>query len=108
MRRVFAALFLLFFACPAFSEQKTAPEPKSDYMKPFTAPDYPPEARQFDWPGKPKGFRLHMLPNGGLCYTMHSLVLAREPGSDTTRLVRQRTCTPASQFEMKNTVQQPK
>ena len=108
MRRVFAVLLLLFLALPIFAEEKPVPEPKSGYIKPFTAPDYPLEARQFDWPAKPKRFRLYISPDRGLCYTMHSLLVAREPGSDTTRLVRQQTCTPASQFEMKNTVQQPK
>lgn len=35
-----------------------------------------------------------------VCYTMHTLVVAREKGSDATRLIRQLTCAPASQFRM--------
>jgi len=39
------------------------------------------------------------------CYTMHTLVVAREKGSDRTRLVRQQTCTPSDRFRVNHSVQ---
>jgi hypothetical protein len=39
---------------------------------------------------------------------MHTLVAEKKPEADETKIVRQRTCTPASQFEMKHTDQRAK
>jgi hypothetical protein len=50
----------------------------------------------------------HWHPTNSTCYTMHTLVAEKKPESDETEIVKQRTCTPASQFEMKHTDQQAK
>ena len=38
------------------------------------------------------------------CLTLHTLVVAREGGGDSTNIVAQRTCTPARQFATKSAV----
>ncbi len=43
-----------------------------------------------------------------VCYTMHTLVVAREKGTDVTRLVRQQTCTPSERFRVNHSVRPPR
>ena len=108
MRRVFALFGVIFLALPVLCEENALPETKSDNMKPFEARDNSLKPGQFNWPAKPKRFRYYLLPDNEVCYTMHSLLVVREPGSDSTQIVGQRTCTPSAQFQMKHSVQQPK
>jgi hypothetical protein len=48
------------------------------------------------------------LLNDNTCYTMHSLLVAKRRNSDETEIVKQRTCTPATQFQVKTTEESPK
>jgi hypothetical protein len=47
---------------------------------------------------------LQLSPYDTTCYTMRSMLVAKEPGSDVTEIVGQRTCTPSSRFQMKHSV----
>ena len=70
--------------------------PKPDYVRPFV--------RVHPARGA-KTFYLDDLRGGpDFCLTMHTLVVAREDGGDSTHLVAHRTCTPARKFEMKSAV----
>ena len=51
---------------------------------------------------------LALLYDDNVCYTMHTLVVARERGSDQTRLVRQQTCTPSDRFRVNHSAKPPR
>jgi hypothetical protein len=109
-------LFTLMVVATGFSVEKPDAQAKPDYVRPYiAAPENPEAVKQLAWL-RTKQFtslreqlskrRLSLADN--TCYTMHSLVAEREPQSDETKIVKQRTCTPASQFEMKDADQQRK
>jgi len=87
----------------AFAIEKTS-KPQQSQVSSTDAAN-PPQVQPM--PVRPK-LKSFVSDGNEVCYTMHSLQVAREPGTDSTRLVRQRTCTPSSQFEMKHTVQYTK
>jgi hypothetical protein len=49
-----------------------------------------------------------LAPEEDVCYTMHTLVVAREKDSDRTRIVRQQTCTPSDRFRVNHSVRPPR
>ncbi len=64
---------------------------------------------QRDFQTERNGFGNDGTPRQDVCLTMHSLIVERsESYSDTTRLVAQRTCTPAVRFQMKSAVVEKK
>ncbi|HXZ81931.1 MAG TPA: hypothetical protein VEG30_18525 [Terriglobales bacterium] len=55
-------------------------------------------------PPKPAIEHGWLYDSGNVCYTMHSLIVAREGrDSDSIRLVGSRTCTWSSRFQVKRT-----
>ena len=106
MRAPFLIAFVLV-ATPLFAVEKPDPKLKLEYMKPFVVNDGSMDLEQSK-PIPKELVRPFVSRNSDLCYTMRSIFVSKEPGSDSTEFVGQRTCTPASQFEMKHTVLQPK
>jgi hypothetical protein len=103
--RTFLAISIIALMClPAFGIEKTKSQPQQTQVS--SAEEAPPQV------GEPTRVRTRLKfgvsPENDVCYTMPSLQVAREPGSDSTRRVRQRTCTPSSQFQMKSIVQRGK
>ena len=43
----------------------------------------------------------------GVCFTMHTIRVAREDGTDATRVISQSTCTPAVKLQMKSADARP-
>ena len=100
-------LLLVLFAlttASAFAIEKTNSKPQQSQVSSTDAPNLP---QVQPIPVRPK-LNSYVSDGNVVCYTIHSLQVAREPGTDSTRLVRQRTCTPSSQFQTKSTVLQPK
>jgi hypothetical protein len=101
--------FVLVMAGFCFCIEKGATPVKQDYVNPHVvAPENFQTAGQFALSTREFAKRhLHYSPTDNTCYTMRSLLVAKKPGSDVTDVVGQRTCTPASHFQTKNSVQQP-
>ena len=111
MRSLLAVLvFVLAISGTAFSVEKANANAKGDYVRPYVvAPQDSQTAGRFAW--SPRWLVKHKVratPADNTCYTMRSMLVEKEAGSDVTQTVGQRTCTPASQFQMKHSVQQPK
>ena len=104
MRTFLVISVLAVISLPAFAIEKTKPQPQQTQVS--AAEEVPPQVSE---PSRVRTkLKFDVSRENDVCYTIHSLQVAREPGSDSTRLVRQRTCTPSAQFQMKNTVQRPK
>jgi hypothetical protein len=112
MRSLLALLMLLLMmGGSTFGADREAVQAKNDTAVPTVpnsvaqedsqnAAQPAPSSREF---GKKN---LQYSPTDNTCYTMHSMLVAKQPGSDVTETVGQRTCTPASRFQMKHSVQQ--
>jgi hypothetical protein len=93
----------------AFASEKATVEVRGDYWGSYVADSRPTQtAGPFAWHPRALIRPPHWHPTNSTCYTMHTLVAEKKPESDETEIVKQRTCTPASQFEMKHTDQQAK
>jgi hypothetical protein len=95
----------------AFCLEKPTVEVKGDYWRPVAESTRPTQtAGRFAWASRPLIRRpsVYLSPSDTTCYTMRSMLVAKEPGSDATDIVGQRTCTPSSRFQMKQSVQHPK
>jgi hypothetical protein len=99
---VVALLVLIAGRTAAAQEIKTAKDRTSrpDYVRPFAVDHHA-------WASRPRDSRRSSgATTDDVCLTMHTLVVARDDGGDSTRLVAQRTCTPSRQFETKSAVVQ--
>ncbi len=94
-------------AVPLVGAENPTSKPKSDYIKPFAVADESTELGQFKLVPN-KSARRFMSRGDEVCYTMRSMLVVKEQGSDSTEVVGQRTCTPSTQFQMKSTVQRSK
>jgi hypothetical protein len=70
----------------------------------------PPSAASSDF-GIRVAARSDIASNGldyadGSCFTMHTIRVAREDGTDATRVISQSTCTPAARLQMKSAATQ--
>jgi hypothetical protein len=109
MRNVLVLLAMLFaIAASAFAVEKATAEVKADYLRPYVvAPENAQAAGHFS--SAPRTvIERRGSPTDNTCYTMRSMLVEKQPGSDATEIVGQRTCTPSSRFQMKHSVQRPK
>lgn len=104
MRTFLAISFVVLISFPVFAIEKAKPQPQPAQVS--SAEEAP--AQVSELPRVRTKLKFGVSRENDVCYTMHSLQVAREPGTDVTRLVRQRTCTPSAQFEMKSTIQRSK
>ena len=105
--RTLAGIVLIALAVSvlAFAEEGNSPLPQPR-RRTFAAESDRPNARPFALNARPftlDEFRTSQGEN--VCYTMHTLVVARDKDSDTTRLLRQQTCTPSDRFRVNHSVQ---
>ncbi len=100
MRRMtFALLFVLLTGAAAAQQLAPAPPPGNFLRKgPFTFRAFP--QLQGKQPLRVLPRRLPG-PNANLCYKLRVYQMARRPHSDETYPVGERTCTPASRFQLK-------
>ena len=106
--RVSAILFSFLLLAASLWAQTVTVSEHGDYTRPWiTAPPANTVTDgRFSFAAKPI-VRRH-IKGPSTCYTLHTLVAEKQPDSDETQIVRQRTCTPSSQFQTKSTVLQPK
>ncbi len=102
MRTFLLSVLIAVISLPAFAIEKTKSQPQQTQLSSTARPQ---EAQPIPVRAK---LKLRLSQDNDVCYTLHSLQVERDPGSDVTRLVRQRTCTPSGQFQMKSTVQRSK
>ena len=109
MRYLLGAILFLFLICiPATLHAQTVDvNVKDDYVRPYVVPPKNVQtAGRFEFVTHPLIHRKIYAPQ--TCYTLHTLYAEKADGSDETKIVGQQTCTPASQFEVKHTVQKAK
>ena len=104
MRSSLALLMLLVLTCACAVGEENDESAKQNYIRPYIA-----NAKQY-----PKADRTSSNPTSfqhrdrtdtsDVCYTMQSVLVQKQTGSDVTKTVGYRTCTPSSQFQMKNSV----
>jgi len=108
MRSVVAGILFAALSLPLAMYAQTANVTvKEDYVRhSVTPPRNAQSAGRFAWATRP--FLRQRVRGPEQCYTLHTLLAAKKPGSDETEIVGQRTCTPASQFDVKTAVQKAK
>jgi hypothetical protein len=109
MRSVLVLLAMSFsITAGAFAVEKANAEVKADYLRPYViAPENTQSAGQFSFVPRTV-IKRKLSPTDNTCYTIHSMLVEKQPGSDATEIVGQQTCTPSSRFQMKHSVQRPK
>ena len=110
MRRLAGAILLaLALSTVVVAEQRNGYLPQSRQRQ-FNLDSDHPSARTFNTDrGLFTTDDLRGLQSGeNVCYTMHTLVVAREKDTDSTRIVRQQTCTPSDRFRVNHSVKPPR
>jgi len=105
MRRLVIPLISLAISATAFGIEKEKVEVKADYLRPYVISTDNSETAK---PAEAPSVKKRITPTDNTCYTMRSMLVQKEPGTDATELVGQRTCTPSSKFQMKHSVQPAK
>ena len=95
--------FILVFCGLAFCEEQGTLNAQAKSNQPFSLLAWNGQQRDrvFIFPHRIDGKTLRMGSPDNLCYTMHSLLVKRDPDSDVTSPAGQRTCTPSSRFKLK-------
>ncbi|MGZ4789118.1 MAG: hypothetical protein ACXVZX_11425 [Terriglobales bacterium] len=88
------------------AEKKSDAASRADYVRPWVA------SNDFDapaWASRPRDSRrVAGATEIESCLMLRTFIVAREDKeSDAVRLVKQRTCTPSSQFQIKSAVVEP-
>ncbi len=106
--RVPATLFSFLILATSLCAQSVTVSERDDYKRPWvtTPPANTVTAGRFSFAPTPV-IRRH-TKGVGTCYTLHVLYAEKRPNTDETQIVRQRTCTPSTQFETKSTILQTK
>ena len=106
MRRLVIPLLCVAISVTAFCAEKGQVEGKANYLRPYVVSTDNSQAAKSSVlpPLIKKGYS----PTDTTCYTMRSMLVVKEPGTDATEVVGQRTCTASSKFQMKHSVQQEK
>jgi hypothetical protein len=101
-------LILLVFLIPAsaFCGDQTSARSDRNSAQPYAilAQNAGEAPNIFVLPRSPQQLVVRQSPEDDLCYTMHSIIVARERDSDATQVVRQRTCTPSNRFRSKKAI----
>jgi len=105
MRGLFIPLISVAISATAFCADKGQVEVKADYLRPFVVSADDSQATK---PAETPKVKKRFSPTDTTCYTMRSMLVQKEPGTDATEVVGQRTCTPSSKFQMKHSVQPAK
>ncbi len=103
MRLMACTLLVLLCSSNLFAVEKPETNKKKDYVSSyFVNADDAQSLPRFATKQKSslKGLNAE---GDSTCYTMHTLVAEKQRGSDETEIVKQRFCTPALQFELKQT-----
>jgi hypothetical protein len=106
MRRLVIPLICVAISASAFCAEKGQVEVKADYLRPYVVSTD--NAQTAKSSVLPPLIKRDYSPTDTICYTMRSMLVQKEPGTDATEVVGQRTCTPSSKFQMKHSVQQAK